>query len=319
MASFRGAVIRSGILQKSLFQNRASMSVAFFSTDGNGNPMIELPGLGKLKGSTTKGAWTGTNIFQFLNIRYGEPANGEQRFKPPVPVKAWNGVEDVSTYKLGSPVYYCMKKYTPEQLAQNQEDCINLCVYTKNVEAKKPVIVYVHGGMFYDGAARHFPPNYIMEKDVVLVVPQYRLGPLGFLSTRSENIPGNAGVLDVILALEWVQKYIANFGGDPDQVTVMTQSSGACMMSAMMFSPVVDTEKLFHKLIVQSGSCFASWGYDQNPEVNARHIAELAGCDSNATLEEVEAFLLELDTYKLLKAFAQHYVSFFSIRSFRPF
>lgn len=215
----------------------------------------------------------------------------------------------MSDYKLGSPVYHNMKKYTPEQLSQNQEDCINLCVYTKNVNDKKPVIVYVHGGMFYDGAANHYPPNYIMEKDVVLVVPQYRLGPLGFLSTKSKNIPGNVGILDVILALEWVQKYISSFGGDPSQVTLMAQSSGACMMTALLFSPVVDTEKLFHKMIIQSGTCFASWGYDYNPVEHARHVAELAGCDPKAKLEEVEQFLLELDINRLVKAFSQHYVS----------
>uniref|UniRef100_A0A182SMU1 COesterase domain-containing protein n=1 Tax=Anopheles maculatus TaxID=74869 RepID=A0A182SMU1_9DIPT len=155
------------------------------STD---HPIVELPGLGKLKGSTTRGAWTGVNIYQFLNVRYAEPAMGERRFKPPVPVQPWDGVMDVSEPKLGSPVYKRMKLLTEEQRAENLEDCINLSVFTKDFSGRKPVIVYVHGGGFYDGAIYHYPPNYIMEKDVVLVVPQYRLGVLGFLCSNTKQI-----------------------------------------------------------------------------------------------------------------------------------
>ncbi|XP_053685996.1 glutactin-like [Sabethes cyaneus] len=281
----------------------------FSGTENHENPIVELPGLGRLRGSTTRGAWTGSKIYQFLNIRYAEPMDGEKRFKPPIPAQPWEGIMDVSKPKLGSPVYMEMKKYTPEQLAQNQEDCINVCVYTKNFNGKKPVIVFIHGGMFFTGAASHFPPNYIMEKDVVLVVPQYRLGPLGFLSTRTENIPGNAAIHDVKLALEWVQKHIAQFGGDPNQVTVMAQSSGASMISSMLYSPAIDTEQLFHKLILQSAVCFATWSYDHNPVENARRIAVAAGCDAKASNEEVEQFLMEVDVLQLLLGFSKHYRS----------
>lgn len=108
------------------------------------------------------------------------------------------------------------------------------------MEEKKPVMVYIHGGKLYDGGAFQHPPHFLLEKDVVLVVPQYRLGPLGFLSTQSDEIPGNAGALDVLLALEWVKKNIANFGGDPDNITLAGQSAGADIVSAMTFSPLVN-------------------------------------------------------------------------------
>ncbi|XP_058831662.1 glutactin-like [Topomyia yanbarensis] len=306
MTTICGRILRGEILRKGTFSNRVAAR-AFVSTDSSENPIVELPGLGKLKGSITEGAWTGTKILQFLNIRYAEPADGVRRFKPPIPVQPWYETLDVSMPKLGSPMYNDMKLYTPEQLAQNQEDCINVSVYTKDVNGKKPVIVYIHGGNFFSGAASHFPPNYIMEKDVVLVVPQYRLGPLGFLSTRSENIPGNASIHDVKLAFEWVQQYISQFGGDPNQVTAMAQSSGGSMVSAMLYSPAIDTEKLFHKLILQSGSCFTSWSYDHTPVENSRVIAELAGCNPKANQEEVEQFLMEVDVYRLTKAFSKQY------------
>uniref|UniRef100_A0A182Y732 Carboxylesterase type B domain-containing protein n=1 Tax=Anopheles stephensi TaxID=30069 RepID=A0A182Y732_ANOST len=271
------------------------------------HPIVELPGLGKLKGSTTRGAWTGVNIYQFLNVRYAEPAMGERRFKPPVPVQPWDGVMDVSEPKLGSPVYKRMKLLTEEQRAENLEDCINLSVFTKDFSGRKPVIVYVHGGGFYDGAVYHYPPNYIMEKDVVLVVPQYRLGVLGFLCSNTKQIPGNAGVMDVVLAFEWVQKYISHFGGDPRQVTAMAQSSGAAMVSSMTYSPLVDTERLFNRLILQSGNCHGSWVWDRSPERNCRDIAGFAGFDRKAPLEDVERFLMQLDIFSLMKAFTQHY------------
>ncbi|XP_058463542.1 glutactin-like [Malaya genurostris] len=306
MTTIWSSMLKGETLRISSFSFRNAVR-PFSTIDANRNTIVELPGLGKIKGSITEGAWTGTKIYQFLNIRYGEPANGIRRFKPPVPVQGWKDILDVSKPKLGSPSYSDMKLYTPVQLAQNQEDCLNVSVYTKDTSGKKPVIVYIHGGLFVTGAASHFPPNYIMEKDVVLVVPQYRLGPLGFLSTRTENIPGNAGIHDVKLVFEWVQKYISQFGGDPNQVTAMAQSSGASMVSSMLYSPAIDTEKLFHKLILQSGCCFTSWSYDHTPIENTRVIAELAGCDPKANLEELEQFLMKVDVYQLMKAFSKQY------------
>jgi acetylcholinesterase len=110
-------------------------------------------------------------------------------------------------------------------------------------------MVFIHGGGFYEGGASEHPPNYLLENDVVLVVPQFRLGPLGFLSTKTETIPGNATMLDIKLALEWVQKNITSFGGDPENVTLFGQSAGACLVSALSYSPMV--RKLKNYLFTQ--------------------------------------------------------------------
>ncbi|XP_055591664.1 glutactin-like [Uranotaenia lowii] len=270
------------------------------------NPIVHIPGQGSLKGSYTQSAWSGATIQQFLNIRYAEPPTGERRFKAPVPAEPWEGVLDVSKRGRASPFYGDLKKMTPEEL-KDIEDCVSLCVYSKDLSGKKPVIVYIHGGGFYSGSAAQHPPEYLLEKDVVLVVPQYRLSALGFLSTKTENIPGNAAMADMLLAFQWVQKYISSFGGDPENVTAFGQSAGAAMISALMFSPVGQDESLFGKVILNSGSGLASsWSVDFNPERNARDIAQRAGCDKGASLAEVEKFLMQLDAYTLLKCFSQH-------------
>uniref|UniRef100_A0A1S4H6F4 Carboxylesterase type B domain-containing protein n=2 Tax=Anopheles gambiae TaxID=7165 RepID=A0A1S4H6F4_ANOGA len=275
-----------------------------FSNDPD--PIVDLPGLGKLKGSYTKTAWTGAPVQQFLNVRYAEPPVGKNRFKAPIPAQPWEGIQDVSVRGQGAPCYGDLKKLPKDQLkSSNLEDCISLCVYTKDTTAKRPVAVYIHGGGFYSGSAAQHPPEYLLEKDIVLVVPQYRLGALGFMSTKTETIPGNAAIMDVLLAFEWVQKHIEHFGGDPSQVTAIGQSAGAGILSSLLFSPALK-ESYFQKIILHSGAAFGSWQFDHNGERNARDIARRAGFDPKAPLEQVEEFLLDVDTYTLLKAFMHH-------------
>lgn len=107
------------------------------------------------------------------------------------------------------------------------------------MNASRAVMLFVHGGSFFVGSARDSPPEFLMEKDIVFVSTQYRLGPLGFLSTMSNEIPGNAALLDVVAALEFIQKYIQYFGGNPNNVTIFGQSAGAAIVSTLLYSPRV--------------------------------------------------------------------------------
>lgn len=159
-----------------------------------------------------------------------------------------------------------------------------------------------------------YPGNYLLEKDVVLVVPQYRLGPLGFLSTMTEEIPGNAAVLDIVLALEWVQKYISNFGGDPNNVTLVGQSAGAGIASCIFYSPTI-TQTLYHKIILQSGSPFSSWIYNMTPEKCAREIVGWAGLDNKVPLAELNKCLMNINIKPLYKGFNKHIVSIIKLKS----
>lgn len=201
-----------------------------------------------------------------------------------------------------------IRKIPEEQLDASFEDCLNLSVYTNDTKGKKPVMVYIHGGAFWDGIAEEYPAQFLLEKDVVLVVPQYRLGPLGFLSTHSEEIPGNAALQDVVLALEWVKKNISAFGGDPEQITAVGQSAGAGLLSCILYSPNV-RENLFQRLILQSGSPFQPWIYNLTPEKCAREIVAMTGNDHKQPLDKLNDTLMNMNIKTLYKGFFNHVVS----------
>lgn len=270
--------------------------------------VINIPGQGSLTGNESYGAFTGRLIHQFMGIKYAESPSGFRRYKAPTPALPWTGTRDAT--KVGRECPTFMNTMFKEKFNETEdlEDCLNLSVYTTNVSARHPVMVYFHGGGFFEGAANHHPPNYLLEEDVVLVVPQYRLGPMGFLSTMSSSIPGNAALLDCVLALNWVRRHISHFGGDPNRVTIFGQSAGAGLVSGLILSPIVP-DNLFHGAIMQSGSAFGSWVVDERPEHNARDIARLGGCNATASLAEVNNCLMEMDLKKLITAFTTHKVT----------
>lgn len=169
-------------------------------------------------------------------------------------------------------------------------------------------MMYIHGGLFERGSSRNAPPHYLLEQNIVLVVPQYRLGPLGFLSTQSDDIPGDAALQDILLALKWCQLFIGRFGGDPNRVTIFGQSSGSAMVSALIASPTVPND-LFHRAILQSGSILAPRSFDMNPLKNARNIGKYCGCDEKSSVDHLNKCLLSANTVTLLKAYQEHVVS----------
>ncbi|TMW40065.1 hypothetical protein DOY81_014855, partial [Sarcophaga bullata] len=120
---------------------------------------------------------------------------------------------------------------------------------------KLPVMVYIYGGGWFSGTANPAitGPEYIMDtEEVILVTFSYRLGAFGFLSTGDNSIPGNFGLKDQLLALKWVQRNIADFGGDPEKVTIFGQSAGA--ISAHMHMLSSQSQGLFRGVIALSGT-----------------------------------------------------------------
>ncbi|XP_058462863.1 glutactin-like isoform X2 [Malaya genurostris] len=273
-------------------------------------PMVTLPNLGTLRGSTTRSAFSGRKILQFLSIKYGESTAGEFRFKAPRKVTGWTGVRDVSQYGLPCPQLKLESMFTNLPAGSDIEDCLSLSVYSTELSGSKPVMFFIHGGGFYEGSGANQTPEYLLEKDIVLVVVQYRLGPLGFLSLKTEEIPGNAGLLDIKLALEWMQENIMFFGGDPGNVTLFGQSAGAAAVSALMYSPLVP-DNLFHKVILQSGASSLPWVWDDSPLEHTKELAAIAGCDPNAetpneiemSLHHAESCLRKMDIWLLLRSF----------------
>lgn len=123
---------------------------------------------------------------------------------------------------------------------------------TDEASELKPVIAFIHGGAFEIGSAAEHGPEYLMERDIVLVTIQYRLGAFGFLALETLEASGNQGLKDQTLALKWIQKNIRLFGGDPDMVTIAGLSAGAFSTTAHMLSPMSDG--LFKNVIAMSGA-----------------------------------------------------------------
>lgn len=130
----------------------------------------------------------------------------------------------------------------------------------------------------------------------------------GFLSTNSEEIPGNAGVMDCIQALNFIKENIAYFGGDPNQITVFGQSSGAALVSVLVISPAVPAN-LFQRAIIQSGSIFSSWAHSNDLIENARTIAIAAGLNPMRSIPSMNQAFKKMNVSDLLKAAAKSRVS----------
>ncbi|XP_033221036.1 esterase SG1-like [Belonocnema kinseyi] len=199
----------------------------------NNDPLVKIP-QGLLKGTHLE-TRNGRKISVFLGIPYAKPPIGKLRFRSPVPAEKWKGLRLAHTEG----------NMCPQLKSKNllgDENCLYLNIYTPILEfnstlinSKKnllPVMVWIHGGGFKTGSGSFtvYGPSYILDKDVILVSINYRLGVLGFFTTGDLLVPGNMGLKDQVLALKWVQENIHFFGGDPDKVTIFGQSSaGACV------------------------------------------------------------------------------------------
>ncbi|XP_011630104.1 esterase E4-like [Pogonomyrmex barbatus] len=213
---------------------------------------------GKLIGTVEEGIY-GDLYFAFRGIPYAKPPIGELRFKDPVPPEAWSENRDASKYGNVAVQYNIF-----DGTIIGDEDCLYLNVYNTDLELsqKRAVMVWIHGGGFFmgDGNPSIYGPDFIIRKDVVLVTLNYRLGVLGFLNLNDEVATGNQGLKDIVMALKWVQKNIAKFGGDPKNVTIFGESAGGAIVHYLTLSPL--TEGLFHKAIAHSGVVVNPWAYD---------------------------------------------------------
>jgi len=210
---------------------------------------------------------TGTIIQFFGGIPYAAPPVGKLRWREPHPAESWEGVREASTYAPSAPqvtageggfrdsISKALDYETPSANdLECNEDCLYLNVFTPDVNAKLPVLFWVHGGAHRTGSGSSYPGQEFASKGVVLVTINYRLGPLGFLShpeLTEEGCRGNQGLLDTVSALQWVQRNIAQFGGDAANVTVFGESAGGHSTCAMFTSPLC--KDLIHRAIAQSG------------------------------------------------------------------
>lgn len=236
--------------------------------------------------------------FSFQGIPYAKPPLGPLRFKAPEEPETWSGIRDA--LKEGSD---CSQFDITTHLLIGSEDCLYLNVYTPQLDCNLglPVMVWVHGGGFFagSGSTEVYGPDYLIEHDVIIVTINYRLGALGFLCLGHNEVPGNAGLKDQVMAFRWVQKNIVKFGGDPNRVTIFGESAGAGSVSYHLVSPL--SQGLFQYAIVQSGSVLNPWAcIDRAAAIDrAFRLGKALGCDTKDT-NELLKFLREVPDYDIL-------------------
>ncbi|KAM3959397.1 carboxyl/cholinesterase 3 [Aphomia sociella] len=218
----------------------------------------------------SQGKLRGLRSISGVNRYYGIPYANCDRFQPPKEPNKWDGIFDAVDF-FGN----CAQAISFIQTYK--EDCLQLDIYTPE-HAKRgdklPVLVFMHGGAYYYGRKGHYDPEFLVTKNVTAVIINYRLGVLGFLCIRGV---ANLGLKDQVAALKWIKKNIAEFGGDPDNVTLSGQSAGASSAAMHMLSE--QSKGLFHKTILMSGTSLTPWAFNVEPVrpaiQDARKIAEV--------------------------------------------
>lgn len=224
------------------------------------------------------------DVSKFLGVPFAAPPTGELRFKAPQPLPAWK--PDVHEAKKHGNV--CMQSKLFDRFmrmfAPNisySEDCLYLDVYSPNVSSSLPVMVYIHGGGYQSGSAVTSQSDILALQGVVVVIIQYRLGPFGFLTTGDSAAPGNFGMLDQVEALKWVKENIANFGGNPNKVTIFGESAGGTSVALHLLSPL--SKDLFQQAIAESGvdlSPFATQPSSFGPRFT-KELSDKLSCPSS--------------------------------------
>ena len=262
---------------------------------------------GKLQGYVHHG------IYNYKGVPYAQA----ERFQPPKPVSPWSGVKTAMSYGMVSPQlvdqahdifppHWYWPHWEPRNYAQS-DDCQNLNIWTPGLKdgKKRPVMVWLHGGGYFMGASAvedvYDGENLSLKGDVVVVSINHRLNSVGFLdlSAYGEKYKdsANVGMLDIVAALEWIQRNIENFGGDPGNVTVFGQSGGGAKI--LTLTAMSRAKGLFHKAIIQSGAV-EHMGMSLPDQEVSRRVAELTLDNLGVTADNVD--LLQTIPYSVLSS-----------------
>jgi len=290
------------------------------------DPTLVSTTLGQLRGVSEDG------VVEFRGVRYAQPPVGALRFQAPKKPDAWQSEMAATAYGqaavqmragAGAASYPPLVQAAmseafkpPENVkAEGDEDCLVLNVYAQKTGpeagATRPVMVWLHGGGFSYGQAPlniYRGHNLAKNHDVVFVGVNHRLNIFGFLPLDTAGIPGftgsaNAGMLDIVMALEWVRDNIAQFGGDPNNVTIFGQSGGGSKVSTLLAMPAANG--LFHKAIIQSGAGLRSGSKDDASFTGTDFLTRLGIAPSMASqqlgtipVEEILRIASEMGTNK---------------------
>lgn len=299
-------------MNKKIFVSALIIALSFIGVSsaeiisGPDAAVVEIEG-GKLQG------YIRNNIFTYLGVPYAEA----DLFMPPTKIKAWDGIKMAVTYgnispQLTSqqndmfPAHWYWPLWTPKNYTQDN-NCQNLNIWTPGLDNKKrPVMIWLHGGGFEAGSSSvediYNGENLSRTGDVVVVSVNHRLNVLGFLDLsaygQEYKYSGNLGILDLVAALEWVKNNIAEFGGDPNNITLFGQSGGGAKILTLMAVPAA--KNLFHKAIEQSGAA-ELMGITLPDQKASRRVAELTLENLNISPENISQ-LKNVQYAKLIEA-----------------
>ncbi|XP_067867943.1 carboxyl ester lipase, tandem duplicate 2 [Heterodontus francisci] len=241
-------------------------------------------GVVETEGGRVEGTNKRDGFFTFVDIFKGIPfAAPPKRFEKAEPHPGWSDVLKAKDFKLR-----CLQTILSEDVVFGSEDCLYLNIWVphrKKVSTNLPVMIWIYGGGFLAGAGQgaNFLKNYLYDGleiasrgKVIVVTFNYRVGPLGFLSTGDASAPGNQGLWDQHMAISWVKRNIAAFGGDPNKITLFGESAGGASVSLQTLTPY--NKGLIKRAISQSGVATCTWAVQRNPLHWAQQVAQKVGC-----------------------------------------
>ncbi|KAM9754576.1 fatty acyl-CoA hydrolase precursor, medium chain [Menidia menidia] len=285
------------------------ISVLFLGVNADLKAPVVHTKLGSLSGEYVSVKGRDSGVHAYLGVPFAKPPIGPSlRLAGPQPAEGWEGVRDATKQppmciQNVEIIQELLRKLDGmlAEIPDISEDCLYLNIYTpanRRPDAKLPVMVWIHGGGFVCGSASVYDGSALAAyQDVVVVVIQYRLGLLGFLSTGDEHVSGNFGLLDQIQALRWVKEHIHNFGGNSDLVTVFGESAGGVSVSLLLLSPL--SKGLIHHGIAESGTAAMDAIVGNDPLPVMQVLANASGCSLEST-EKIGECMRNLDIDTLL-------------------
>ncbi|XP_025083330.1 bile salt-activated lipase-like isoform X2 [Pomacea canaliculata] len=250
------------------------------NTSTTSTPPVVQTQLGAISGRMLT-AKNGRQYEAFRGIPYARPPVGDLRFSKPQPHPAF----DQGRFDAGQFGNICWQsasillQFTESTMS---EDCLFLNVFRSSGTSQRnllPVFVFIHGGAFVWGSSDIYSMGGLVTKgNIIVVTLNYRLGALGFLSTGDPTLPGNYGLWDQHLAIQWVKNNIQAFNGDPDKITIGGESAGSACVAYQTLTPL--SRGLFARAILQSGAATSSWALQRKPLDQAQKLALNLTCPS---------------------------------------
>ncbi|GBM73330.1 Acetylcholinesterase [Araneus ventricosus] len=278
--------------------------------DAEDGSLIVQTTKGRVRGFTIP-TGHGKEVEAFFGIPYAMPPVGQYRFRHPKPIDPWNGILNAtekpnSCFQINDTQFGDFKGSTLWNAnTPLSEDCLTVSVWVPRPKPENAaVLVWFYGGGFYSGTTTlevYDPKILCSEEHIIIVSVNYRVASLGFLYFDRPDVPGNAGMFDQLMALEWIRDNIVHFGGNPHNVTLFGESAGAVSVGLHLLSPL--SRHLFSQAILQSGSATSPWGVMDRKENMKRGLllAEALKCPHDESdMDAVVACLREKDPFEMV-------------------